>query len=402
MASSSADAPFVDALRRCGQASGKLNDDQKKELGAVCEVVKEALVRRAQSLVSSCLGLPMLSSKSCDGTPLRVAYRTKVAAPALIRKGVEIRGRQGVEVLVANQFLRVHHPEHGWQTAVLLREPTRLSHGKKAAAILAAAHQGWKTLRELGHQGCIVEHYVWDRAGLSALERQTKEWHLSQGPLPESETITPEAQELLEIVVVTPCALHDSQNAFRWGFLPQCQDRQLMRDLYITVESLRNSSDLLSSRICTWILERLAFADGRGMEWEEEQTRLWTVLGIEPDVVDLLVSQLQLCWQGGRLWVKTGAKVCLGFTTRGQQQNDKHQLFSQHQKHNSFHTGVGGIPRGGRPRPHRVGCWGDLSLLPLQAFLRESLAHSRHIVPDSLCCSPAGPRRFSRSYRQGS
>ena len=55
------------------------------------------------------------------------------------------------------------------------------------------------------------------------------------------------------LVVVTPCALHDAQNAFRWAFLSQHKNRALMRDVYIACASLRNSSDLLSSRMASFV-----------------------------------------------------------------------------------------------------------------------------------------------------
>ena len=49
-----------------------------------------------------------------------------------------------------------------------------------------------------------------------------------------------------------------------------------MRDLYIVVESLRNSSDLLSSRLASWIAQHLIFAEPKGIVWRQHQPVLWT------------------------------------------------------------------------------------------------------------------------------
>ena len=109
--------------------------------------------------------------------------------------------------------------------------------------------------------------------------------------------------------MVTPCALHDSQNAFRWAYLEQCKDRALMRDLYISTASLRNSADLFSSRITTWISQCLVFVEPRDAVWREEARELWMALDIAPDMVDLLVSDLELWWDGQNLCVMCGAQV---------------------------------------------------------------------------------------------
>ena len=114
---------------------------------------------------------------------------------------------------------------------------------------------------------------------------------------------------LTDFLVVTPCALHDSQNAFRWGMKSQCEDSSLMRDLYISVESLRNSSNLLSAQVAEWVCKRLSFHEPRGQDWKDVQQEVWQVLAVEPMTSDLLIEELELCWNAGRLWVKDSAQV---------------------------------------------------------------------------------------------
>ena len=265
------------------------------------------LLSRAKDLVARSLGLPLLSSKSCDGTPIRCQHYASERLPG--GKKAKTRGKKGVEILVANQFIRYQDPGSGWQDCCILTEPVPLTETKEVPMVLAAARKTWHSLRALGATGCIVEHYCWDRAGITALERHIRQWHEVQ-PVPDAVSYPPKVREHLEFVVVTPCALHDSQNAFRWAFHSECTDRSLMRDIYISVESLRNSSDLLSSRLASWIGQHLVLVDGRGPLWREQRRELWMGLGIDQEIVDLLVD-LELCWDGDRLCVLWGAEVAM-------------------------------------------------------------------------------------------
>ena len=303
MASSSSDLLSPEAksavctLESLGKSSGVLSKTDGAEVGAVCEAAKDMLLSKARALVESSAGMPLLSSKSCDGTPIRATVYNRTKLPS--GKAVKSHGKKGVEILVSNEFLRYEDPADGWQTACILSEPVPLK-GKTVPEILSAARVTWKTLRHLGARGCTLEHYVWDRAGIESLERQCRAWHEHQ-PLPENTTYDKEDWERMEIRVVTPCALHDSHNAFRWAFLEEVKDRSLMRDLYVSVESLRNSADLLSSHMVSWITSVLTFADERDEAWVQEHRELWEALDVEPSLVELLAAELQLRWEGGRL-----------------------------------------------------------------------------------------------------
>ena len=202
-----------------------LSQTDASKVDAVCEAAKDMLMGRAKHLVATSHGFPLLSSKSCDSTPIRCQHYRSEKLPS--GKRARSRGKQGVAILVSNQFMRYLDPGSGWHTVCLLSEPVPLSHGKDVPRVLAAARKSWHSLRSLGAQGCVVEHYCWDRLGITALERQCRRWHLSQ-PVPETVPYPQGIREYLEFVVITPCALHDSQNAFRWAFSEECKDRALM------------------------------------------------------------------------------------------------------------------------------------------------------------------------------
>jgi hypothetical protein len=84
-----------------------------------------------------------------------------------------------------------------------------------------------------------------------------------------------------------------------------------MRDVYISVEALRNSADLLHSRMNTWLVSKIAFHPARGEDWVGRQRTVLTALGVEADLAELLATELELCLEGDKLWVKEGAKVAI-------------------------------------------------------------------------------------------
>ena len=156
----------------------------------------------AKDLVEKAGGrAPILNSKSSDDIPMSIVHGSSVKAGA---KKVRRTGKAGVELLVKNQFLRALLPCGEWATRVLLQEPVSMTEGKSAAAISAVSFQDWLSLRQLGHLGCSLEHYAWDRAGLTALERLSRQWHKQQELPVLPDDLAPEVLRLTEFVVVTP------------------------------------------------------------------------------------------------------------------------------------------------------------------------------------------------------
>ena len=179
-----ADSPAEQVHRRfteLSKPSASLLPASRSEVSVACEAARRTLRSAAQELVDDAAGLPILTSKSCDGTPMRVAWQASRALPS--GKKLRTAGRCGVEFLVSNQFLKAQLPGDGWTTRVMLAEPIALKHWKSAPAIMAAAQRDWLSLRQMRHTGLAIEHYVTDRAGHAALVRLARRWHVDQ-PLP--------------------------------------------------------------------------------------------------------------------------------------------------------------------------------------------------------------------------
>ena len=92
MASSSLELT-KDVLGRLGLASGTMDEKERKiELHLACEVSKATLLSGAEALVREAAGRPIVTIKSCDGTPITTTHRSLYVQPS--GKRVRMSGRQ--------------------------------------------------------------------------------------------------------------------------------------------------------------------------------------------------------------------------------------------------------------------------------------------------------------------
>ena len=84
----------ADKIRQLGLASGVLSRDDVRDLEIGCEATKKVLLSKAQALVAGAHGMPVLTSKSCDGTPLNVTHESRVRL-GTTGKQVTTKGRKG-------------------------------------------------------------------------------------------------------------------------------------------------------------------------------------------------------------------------------------------------------------------------------------------------------------------
>ena len=139
------------------------------------------------------------------------------------------------------------------------------------------------------------------------MDRLARQWHMEQ-PLPELPAhMAPEVARLTEFIVMTPCALHDAQNTFKWGLHDQCSDSDLMRDIFVSIESLRNSADLITRYLGECVDRRLREVGDRGQAWVDSQMELRCALGMDSELTEMLASTLQLCFENGELRVSRSA-----------------------------------------------------------------------------------------------
>ncbi len=298
----------IDTLQRLSKASGQLSKPDVRALERVCEIGKVVLQHAAQELVSSAANCPMLNSKSADGTPISVVLRHRRQLPS--GAIVERSGRECKDFLIKNQFLRAYLPG-GYTTRVVLQDPVTLTHGKSADAIFQACGKDWRSLRQMGHGGCAIEHYCYDRLGIESHERLWRQWHSLHAPEFDAlaDGMPADMFRLTEFVLVTACAAHDAQNAFRWAVHGSIADKDLLRDTYVSIQSLRNSMDIIVRHVAQWVGLRLSCVADSSDEVVDRRRQLWQMLDIDVETVEVLAETLQLEFRDGRLLV---ANSCSG------------------------------------------------------------------------------------------
>ena len=283
-----------------------LNKEGRAEVAKICEVSKAFFRNQVETLIAETNGQPMLYSYSSDGTPLHTKDRVVKQLPT--GQKVTRSGGAGHEYLVQQGFVRTLGFD-GHKTLAILREPLPLQHGKSAGALFAAGVAFLPTLRELGHNNIAISHYCFDRGAFSAVSRLFHQHHVALAHVASG---TPSSSSpgsdigtergllpLLEWNVATACCNHDCHNGLKWGLHNHFGDAQLIQDVHIGTESLRNSYMQLLQNLGPWLVGVVEFVEDPSPSGTLEQ--LWTALGLPPDIVDVLANKLHLIFKDGRL-----------------------------------------------------------------------------------------------------
>ena len=104
---------------------------------------------------------------------------------------------------------------------------------------------------------------------------------------------------MLEWNVATACCNHDCHNGLKWGLHNHFGDAQLIQDVHIGIESLRNSYMQLLQNLGPWLVGVVEFVEDPSPS--ERLAQVWRALGLAPDIVDLLANKLHLIFKDGRL-----------------------------------------------------------------------------------------------------
>ena len=287
-------------IESLAKATKSLCTTDIRALDKASEISKEVLRTSVFTLVAKAENRPMLRSSQSDGTPIRVKQTQTVELAS--GKKHHLSGKASHEFLVGNSMYKYQDEKHTWHTKVLFTDPQPLTEGKTAAALFEADKRYWLSLRQLGHQGFALEHYAWDRGCFSALSRQWKQWHsMMSTSWGVSNTLRSSAiLWLLEWVITTACANHDINKAFEWAMWFDASSKELLSEVHISIESLRNSFDVIVKHVGLFIAKRIDFADPLPRAEVEQLRRLWLVLRVDEDTADMLSDVLELRWIAGR------------------------------------------------------------------------------------------------------
>ena len=206
--------------------------DEAVLIHKIAETSKVEMEYGTAKLVAEAAMLPMPTAHQWSSS--NITRRGKV---------VHRKAKQTEEFLVRNQFVRCILPDGRVETRVVVHDPVHLKHQKSAHAIVEVLRRDWETGRQLGHVGCAVASYKFDRLVLTALERIWRKVHAADAPCHDglSLGLPTDVFRLTQFVIVGGCAAHDVHNAFRWSLFFKFRDPGLLRCAYVTVESLHNS-----------------------------------------------------------------------------------------------------------------------------------------------------------------
>eukprot|EP00974_Lingulodinium_polyedra_P064257 6206840-Lingulodinium_polyedra.AAC.1 len=274
------------------------------DMECILESAKTVQRQAAIQCIKDASDMPVLSSYSSDGTPLRVASALAHKSPTKAKQ--RRLGFLTQEILVQHQFFRSYDGAGGCHTVAISKEPVPLQWGKHGDAILACAIQDYIMARDHGHQGITVCHLAFDGALHSFLARRLRQYHLDQAiqRAPAQLEAGMDVQDLLlrEWVVDTQCVAHGCHNSCKWA-MHECfgKAEDSLKSLWKIFAALRSSAAILHRWIPQWLSEHVAFVPRADLPPPEEAQVLWTAVGLPSSLLASVVEDWQLVWEGRQL-----------------------------------------------------------------------------------------------------
>eukprot|EP00971_Amphidinium_carterae_P348681 6490623-Amphidinium_carterae.1 len=288
----------VALLKAFGKPSTPHTAQDVSSIYRLAETLKVHLCEEVNKIARSAGGQPFMLWYSCDATPAKVPVSVFAHGHGVFQQGVHRSGKAGMEFLLEVLFASTITCTGSIQSAVYLREPRPLSKGKTALHHLACYEQCVRGI-QIPREGIVIEVFCSDRMLFSSLSELI--WQHCELKLSEKKASA--LEHLLHWNLAIPCSMHDGQNALKWAVAGQCQSSSLVADLYIVIESLRNSFDLLHLKLPEHIRTHLEFTQERCDESVLYQ--FWMALGAGGEVLNMLVN-MQLRFVQNKLLVYEG------------------------------------------------------------------------------------------------
>ena len=284
---------LVEAIQLYGKHSYACDDSEAHEAERLAVLLRDTMVESTDRFVRERGSLPLLQFYSNDGTPIKLPFQVATEVSGVpVRRG----GKSGQELLVQSTFHRYCDTTGAAHTICSFPPPLPLTNGKTALAVFSMAKKNNKSLRERGHRGIAIQQYCFDRANFSALRDFFQAHH--QSTINDHSESWAEAQWLFlqEWVEGVGCSLHDAHNSLKWGLNFKQYGKDVLKSVFIIIQSLRNGFDLISENVCTWLLSHVAFTERSQCVSPDKLYAQWTALGVEPKIVTVLSEDLQLSW----------------------------------------------------------------------------------------------------------
>ena len=273
------------------KASTVLDKDEKNDCVNLCWLVKFWLRLLIRSFFSKNQDEPILETYSADSTPTQTRQRYHLSYQDLI---VRRSGKSTKHWLQQRYFVQNANND----TEVLFTEPVLLA-DQTAWSQYNSVYELTDMARQ-HHRGINVSHSCYDRAIQTAMFRKERQRHKAYDLLLEDTLGPGEAwhQIMMSWIVSCGCFAHDAHNAFKWSVCWAFNDKTLMRDAWICMESLRQSYDVLVTELPKWLGRVLRFEDVPG----ENLGKLWAWVGVKDHWLNVMVN-IGLRWDSGYLKV---------------------------------------------------------------------------------------------------
>ena len=264
----------------------------------MAEDMRTLIQEKARTAVCDNANAPVRYFYSNDATSLKVRASV-MAGGTHEQKNVKRVGFKLEEFLVERGIIKHFNGAGTVEMCVLMSDPRPLRDGKGAWESWAASCKFFPMLRSLGHKSIAITHVCFDRLLLSSQARLLCAQHTCHHELVVGDGDGANALlHELDWLTAVGCAAHDMCNGIKWGMQYHTTE-QSAKDLYIVLESLRNSLLDISSYSIVFLASHVTYHDPEDHQLVQE---FWLLMGIEPDWLDDFTS-IDPIWRDGSLQV---------------------------------------------------------------------------------------------------
>ena len=293
----------IDQLRssfvKAGLACQNFDDKGMTTVNRLAMTLQMYQREKASTLVRNAGRRAVLFHYQNDATSYLTRFELAVGRPDSGDAQFRRRHRQTSEFLCERSFLITFEDDGEPVATAVVHMPRSMRTGHTAWHCYQCSTKAYDLLKEMGHQGISITHYCYDRAKFTAILSLQQGRHNLWAQAHRSSGGDP-MQPLLDWVLGTGCALHDASKALQWALDPFVEEKEMLKDLYVVIESCRSSFDLLVEYLHVFLARHMERSTA--VYSKDEVAQWWRAMGVAADWVELLTN-LNPTWRQGKLMV---------------------------------------------------------------------------------------------------
>jgi len=290
---------FVEHVLRLAKPSEQVNAGSADDrlLYLLSETCTQQLRRRQSEMLATSRGKPVLLCYMSDGWGSNIVTRITSKVGELVLRNARFRH----EFLLQIALMKVFGADGSVETAVLVDGAVSLRHGKRAWQCFAAGCEFMALGRQQGHDGIIATVYLFDGLLCKPLGRHFRARHRmyysEYGPMGGAEHLL---SSLTDWVFTMKCTAHSCSNAVKTGLREVAND-QLLENVHIAIEALRNGAEALHEHAMKFLMQHLCFSEQRSGSQSDIQV-FWCSLGVTGSILDEF-TEIDPVWRDDKLFV---------------------------------------------------------------------------------------------------